>query len=146
MTWGSAVGLTIGESLIHGKGCFAAVRFQQSQRITEYVGQRISSAEAESRRHAFGEHGICDVDYEWAIDGNRGGNATRYINHSCQPNCYVLISEGRIFIHAIREIFPGEEITTNYLYEIYSEEKTCRCRTATCYETTRLAGTTEVWG
>ncbi len=131
----TCVRLAIGKSRIHGKGCFAAIPFHQNQRIAEYVGERISLAEAERRRRAIGEQCICDVDSDWAIDGSRGGNATQYVNHSCQPNSYVIVSGKRIFIYALREIAPGEEITTDYLYELYSDQKTCRCRTATCYET-----------
>ena len=51
----NAFGLTIGESLIHGKGCFAAVAYHAHQQIAEYVGDRISLAEAERRRRAFGD-------------------------------------------------------------------------------------------
>lgn len=138
-----AFGLAIGKSRIHGKGCFAAIPFHQNQRIAEYVGERVSLAEAERRRCAAGEQCICDVDFDWAIDGSRGGNGTQYVNHSCQPNSYVIVFEKRIFIYALREIAPGEEITTDYLYELYSDQTRCRCRTATCYETKSPAAITE---
>lgn len=135
-----AFGLAIGKSRIHGKGCFAAIPFHQNQRIAEYEGERISLAEAERRRCAIGEQCICDVDSDWAIDGSQGGNGTQYVNHSCRPNSYVIVSEKRIFIYALREIVSGEEITTDYLYELYADRTTCRCRTATCDETKGLAG------
>ena len=134
MTARFAFGLTIGNSIIHGKGCFAAIPFHPNQQIAEYVGERISLVEAERRRSAAGEQCICDVDAEWAIDGSRGGNATRYVNHSYQPNSYVVISEGRIFLRALREITPGEEITTDYLDELHSEQVKCRCRATCCDE------------
>jgi SET domain-containing protein len=141
MTARFAFGLTIKESPIHGKGCFATVAFHRNQQIAEYLGERISLAEAKRRRCVSGEQCICDVDSDWAIDGSQGGNGTQYVNHSCQPNAYVIVSERRIFIYALREIAPGEEITTDYLYELYSDQTTCRCRTATCDETS-LAGFT----
>ncbi|HKZ77424.1 MAG TPA: SET domain-containing protein-lysine N-methyltransferase [Pyrinomonadaceae bacterium] len=134
-----AFGLTVARSKIHGKGCFATIPFRQNQQIAEYVGERISLAEAERRRRASRKQHICDVDGEWAIDGNRGGNGTQYVNHSCEPNSYVRVSEGRIFLHALREIAPGEEITTNYLYELSSDQIKCRCLTAACGETVSLA-------
>lgn len=139
-----AFGLAIGKSRIHGKGCFASIPFYQNQQIAEYMGERIPLAEAERRRYKSGEQCICDVDDEWAIDGSRGGNGTQYINHSCEPNSCVIVSDRRIFIYALREIAPGEEITTDYLYELHSDQTTCRCRTPTCDETTSLAGVTEV--
>src|SRR5512141_273951 len=102
-----APGLTIARSKIHGKGCFAAILFCQNQQIAEYVGERISLAEAERRRCASGEQCICDVDAEWAIDGSRSGNGTQYVNHSCQPSSYVIVFQGRIFLNALREIAAG---------------------------------------
>ncbi len=144
LAFGLAFGLAIGKSRIHGTGCFAAIRFRQHQQIAEYVGERISLAEAERRRCAPGEQCICDVDSTWAIDGSRGGNGTQYVNHSCDPNSYVIVSQKRIFIFALRDIAPGEEITTDYLYELYFDQTRCRCRTATCDETTRLAAVAEV--
>lgn len=100
-------------------------------------------AEAARRRCAPGEQCICDVDADWAIDGSQAGNGTQYIDHSCQPNSYVTISEGRIFIHALREIAPGEEITTDYLFEVYSDQTMCCYRTAACDETTSFASAAE---
>ena len=138
-----AFGLSVARSKIHGNGCFATIPFHENQQIAEYVGERISLAEADRRRRTSLEQRICDVDAEWAIDGNRGGNGTQYVNHSCQPNSCVHVSEGRIFLHSLRAIVPGEEITTNYLYELSSEQIKCRCLTATCEEKVSLGGNSE---
>jgi SET domain-containing protein len=140
MNQGLAFGLTVAKSRIHGKGCFAAIKFGEHQQIAEYVGERIPFAEAERRRCTQGEQGICDIDSEWAIDGSRGGNGTHCINHSCHPNAYVIVSGRRIFIHALRGIAPGEEITTDYRYELYSAQIKCRCQSDGCDEPTRPAG------
>lgn len=129
-----ANGLQVAKSSIDGKGCFAAVSFRQNQQIAEYVGERISFAEAECRRGAPGKKCICDIDREWSIDGSLGGNGTQYINHSCDPNSYLVVSGGRVFLHALREIIPGEEITTDYLYEMGLDRTRCNCQTASCVE------------
>ena len=129
-----APGIGVARSRIDGNGCFATAKFCQDQQIAEYIGERISLAEAERRRRAPGKKSICDVDPEWSIDGSRGGNGTQYVNHSCEPNSYLVISEGRVFLHALREIIPGEEITIDYLYELKLDEVECRCRMATCLE------------
>jgi uncharacterized protein len=130
-----AFGLTVARSKIDGKGCFAAIRYRQNQQIAEYVGERISSAEAERRRGASRKQCICDVDSEWAIDGSRGGNGTQYVNHSCRPNAEVIVLSGRIFLYALRQITPGEEITTDYLYELGLDGTRCNCRMPSCWET-----------
>jgi len=137
-----APGLTIARSKIHGQGCFAAILFRQNQQIAEYVGERISLEEAERRRCSSGEQCICDVDAEWSIDGSRGGNGTQYVNHSCQPNSDVIVLRGQIFLYALREITSGEEITTDYLYELGLDGTRCHCRTDSCRETISLAGIT----
>ncbi|SRR6266496_1432839 len=110
-----APGLRVAKSRIDGLGCFAAIYFRQNQKIAEFVGERIALAEAERRRSAPGKKCICDVDPEWSIDGSCGSNGTQYIKHSCEPNSYLIISQGHVFLRALREMASGEEITTDYL-------------------------------
>jgi hypothetical protein len=47
----------------------------------------------------------------------------------------VVVRRGRIFLYALREIAPGEEITTDYLYELGLEGTRCNCRLTSCQET-----------
>jgi SET domain-containing protein len=63
----------------------------------------------------------------WVRDANAGGNIGRFINHSCQPNCYSTIIGKTIWICAARHIESGEELTYNYFTD---GEKViqCRCR------------------
>jgi uncharacterized protein len=126
--------LAIAESEIEGKGCFAAIPFIQGLEIAEYVGERITVEEATRRLQGPGKKCICEVDEHWSIDGSRGGNGTEYINHSCEPNSYLHIIEGRVFLHALRDIAPGEEITTDYLYELQLDSTRCNCGMASCGE------------
>lgn len=42
------------------------------------------------------------------IDGGVKGNAARWINHSCDPNCEADEEGRRIFIKALRNIAAGE--------------------------------------
>ena len=48
------------------------------------------------------------------IDAKHGGNASRWINHSCDPNCEADEDDGRVFIKALRNIEPGEELSYDY--------------------------------
>jgi uncharacterized protein len=137
-----APGLRVAKSRIDGLGCFAAVYFRQNQKIAEFVGERITFAEAERRRSTPGKKCICDVDAEWSIDGSCGGNGTQYVNHSCEPNSYLIISQGQVFLHALKEMAPGEEITTDYLFELALEQTQCNCQAASCLEKIGLAGIT----
>jgi len=110
-------------SPIHGRGVFAVRYIRKGTRIVEYKGQRITNKEADRRyddtkmrrHHTF----LFTLDRKTVIDGaiSAGGGDASYINHSCDPNCEAIISGEKIFIHAIREIYPGAELTYDYQYE-----------------------------
>jgi len=123
MTTGEPLPLfEIRNSRVHGRGAFALRRIPAGTRIIEYVGQRISTAEADARY----EHAdkvshphvlLFVVDKRTVIDAGVGGNDARFINHSCDPNCEVIIEHKRIFIDAQRDIPAGAEITYDYNLE-----------------------------
>ncbi len=130
-------------SKIHGRGVFATRRIRKGTRIIEYVGERISHAEADRRHekrdpddnHTF----LFIVDRRTIIDAGVDGNEARWINHACDPNCESVIEDRRVFIEAIRTIQPGEELA--YDYEIRREKGdpenvdeifACRCGAAAC--------------
>ena len=48
------------------------------------------------------------------IDAKHGGNSSRWINHSCKPNCEADEQDGRVFIKALRNIPAGEELFYDY--------------------------------
>ena len=83
-------------SRIQGKGVFAARDFREGERVVEYTGTLITDAEADAlcddesmrRHHTF----LFAVDDGYVIDGARGGNEARFINHSCDPNCESVIT------------------------------------------------------
>lgn len=134
---------TVRRSSIHGRGVFAAMPIAAGTRIVEYLGERISYAEADARYG--GEYDPAAIvllfiaDKNTVIDAGVGGNAARFINHSCAPNCESVRDSGRVFIEAIRDIVSGEELTYDYWLEL-SEQKIalsqdryrCRCGSAKC--------------
>lgn len=133
----------IRRSRIQGRGAFATRRIRPGQRIIEYAGERISQAEGDRRyvEDGMGRHHtfLFTLDADTLIDGKRGGNASRYINHSCEPNCEAIIEDGRIYIHAKKNIQPGTELTYDYQYErteAHTEEDerfyACRCGSPKC--------------
>jgi SET domain-containing protein len=110
-------------SPIHGRGVFAARLIRRGTRILEYEGERIGNPEADrryddtrmKRHHTF----LFTLDSKTVIDGaiSAGGSDASYINHSCDPNCEAIITDKKIFIHALRTIRPGEELAYDYQYE-----------------------------
>lgn len=76
-------------------------------------------------------------DYE-VVDATVHGNAARFINHSCEPNCYsrVITVDGQkhIVIFASRRIYCGEELTYDYKFPIEdaSNKLPCNCGAKKC--------------
>jgi SET domain-containing protein len=110
--------IQIRRSGVHGKGVFALQDIAEGEELIEYVGEVISWAEAERRHphdpqnpnHTFYFH----IDEDHVIDGLHGGNASRWINHACAPNCEADQQGNRVFIRALRDIAAGEELNFDY--------------------------------
>jgi SET domain-containing protein len=130
-------------SKVHGLGVFALRPIKKRTRIVEYLGERISHAVADRRyadhdendNHTF----LFSVDRGLVIDAGVDGNDARFINHACAPNCESVIEHRRVYIEALRDIAPGEELSYDYqigrergdppnVDQIYA----CRCGATEC--------------
>lgn len=128
---------------VHGRGVFAVANLPADELLIEYLGEvipwttaheRYAESEADDGHTYFFDRGDGTV-----IDGGRGGNASRFINHGCEPNCEAVDDDGHILIQTIRSIAPGEELFIDYQLciddpvtaetrEVYA----CRCGAAAC--------------
>ncbi len=134
--------LRLGRSGVHGYGIFARDFIAQDTKIIEYVGERITKAEAQRRedrrlaRREAGEDGcvyVMELNQRHDIDGEVSWNLARRINHSCGPNCVVLNFSGRIWVVALRDIGAGEELSYDYGFEYADWRKhPCRCGAKEC--------------
>ena len=119
-------------SPIHGFGTFAAAPIRAGLLLIEYIGEKITKTESVRRCEA-GNLFIFELDEKWDIDGGVGWNPARFLNHSCAPNCDAEYIEGQIWIVALREIAPGEELTFNYGYDWEDHrEHPCHCGAPEC--------------
>jgi len=139
----NALAFEIRDSGIAGKGAFAIRPIKSGERLIEYVGERITHAEADRRYddESMDEHHtfLFTISSRTVIDATNGGNEARYINHSCDPNCESEIIRGRVWISAIAAIAIGEELHYDYAYERSGDETDedeqrykCLCGTAKC--------------
>lgn len=139
----SSLPFELRKSSIQGMGAFATRRIPKDMRVIEYTGEHITQDKADeryddesmSRHHTF----LFTLDDDTVIDAAVDGNEARFINHSCDPNCQALIEGKKIFIYALKDIEPGEELVYDYAYERaegMDEESeqlyVCRCGAKNC--------------
>jgi hypothetical protein len=96
-----------------GLGLFATRLIKRRSRIAEYKGPLLTGKAAE-RAEAGSNRYLFEINSRWTIDGKSRKNLARYANHSCNPNAEPIIVKRRVFISALRDIKPGEEITYDY--------------------------------
>jgi hypothetical protein len=131
------------ESGIHGRGVYAVAPIRKGARILEYLGERISHAEADRRYERKSEDDghtfLFIASNRTVIDAGVDGNDARFINHSCNPNCETVIEGSRVYIDAIRNIKPGEELGYDYQLTWESTDDpaelalyACRCGAKKC--------------
>jgi SET domain-containing protein len=133
----------IRRSPIQGKGAFAVRAIPDGTRLIEYAGERLTPKQADARypdvegerHHTY----LFAIDDDIVIDAAVNGNAARFINHSCDPNCDAVVEDGRIWIEAIRDIAPGEELAYDYAYVLEERHSPaakrrypCHCGAASC--------------
>ena len=135
--------IRVRHSKIHGNGVFAVRKIAEGTRVIEYEGKRITEKQAERRfgldadnpHHTF----FFSLESGKLIDGGDAGNDARWINHSCAPNCEAQEEKGRVFIHALRDIQRGEELSYDYgliiderLTKAIRQAYACRCGAPEC--------------
>ena len=134
---------SIRRSPIQGRGAFATERIPAGTRLIEYAGERLTPAQAEARypdvpgerHHTF----LFAIDDDVIVDAAVNGNAARWLNHSCDPNCDVVVEDGRLWIETIRDVRKGEELVYDYA-QILEERHTpaakrrfpCHCGSKRC--------------
>ncbi|KAM3595774.1 uncharacterized protein V6R79_002613 [Siganus canaliculatus] len=122
-------------SEIHGRGLFCKRNIEAGEMVIEYAGTVIRAVLTDKREKYYDGKGIgCymfRIDDFDVVDATMQGNAARFINHSCEPNCYsrVINVDGRkhIVIFALRKIYRGEELTYDYKFPIEDENSKLHC-------------------
>jgi SET domain-containing protein len=112
-----------------GLGLFTQAPIEKGGFIIEYVGEAITTAEADKRGGKY----LFETSKNRTIDGSARSNTARYINHSCSPNCEVEVRRGHILIFAKRDIEAGEELNYDYGKEYFDEYiRPIGCRCSKC--------------
>src|SRR3954451_9211189 len=121
-----------------GLGLFATAPIAKRTYIVEYSGRRLNNKQAEAMEAKNSKY-LYEINSRWTIDGSNRKNIGRYANHSCRPNCETdRRRDGKVFIRAIKNIQPAEEITYDYGRDYVSwfiKPHGCKC--VKCTETRR---------
>jgi len=131
---------------VHGRGVYAAAPIQKGRFVLEYKGEIITWRQALKRHphdpaqphHTFYFH----LDDGHVIDALRSRGWAKWINHSCAPNLEAKQRGYRVFLHAIRDIQPGEELFYDYALIIEGrktakdkKDHACLCGSPNCRKT-----------
>ncbi|CAI9295498.1 unnamed protein product [Lactuca saligna] len=128
-------------SKIHDWGLVALEPIEAEDFVIEYVGELIRSRISDIREQHYERMGIGSsylfrLDDGYVVDATKRGGIARFINHSCEPNCYTKVisvdGQKKIFIYAKRAIVTGEEITYNYKFPLEEKKIPCNCGSRRC--------------
>src|ERR1044072_1270150 len=113
-----------------GLGLFATKPIKKGTRIVRYSGPLLDCDKEED--DAIENKYLFQLTNRWTIDGSVRENIARYINHACKPNAEsdVRPRKRKVFIRAIKNIEPGEEINYDYgtdYFKAYLKPIGCKC-------------------
>ena len=122
-------------SAIAGRGCFADREYAKDELIGEYEGEIITADEGDTRyEHADDDIiWLFDLGNGYCIDAMHTECPMKYVNHSCDPNCYAQVDGNKVFYYAAKLLKKGEELTVDY--ELIAEENEacqCSCNATNC--------------
>ena len=132
-------GVEVRQSGVHGHGVFATRALRAGAEIGRYAGRRYAAGEV----HADWDDGLTylfGLSDGSMIDGAQGGNATRHLNHACEPNVEAVEAYGaadrlEVVISARRRIGVGEELFLDYALDVAGDDPAdypCACGSARC--------------
>jgi hypothetical protein len=113
-----------------GLGLFATKPIKKGTKIIRYFGPLLDSKK--KKDDAIENKYLFELNDRWTIDGSVRKNVARYINHACKPNAEsdVKPRKRKVFIRAIKNIEPGEEINYDYgtdYFKAYLKPIGCKC-------------------
>jgi hypothetical protein len=113
-----------------GLGLFATQPIKKGTKIVRYFGPILDSKK--KKEDAIENKYLFELNNRWTIDGSVRENVARYINHACRPNAEsdVKPRKRKVFIRAIKNIAPGEEINYDYgtdYFKAYLKPIGCKC-------------------
>lgn len=119
------------KTLHKGYGLFSRNPIKQHEAILVYEGQIMPMEIADAKR-------AIQLNHYFALELLTKGCLENYVNHSCQPNCWLdLKTTGVPILRALRDINADEELCYNYNTVEYNLLDAftmfhCRCEAPSC--------------
>ncbi|CAB3374360.1 Hypothetical predicted protein [Cloeon dipterum] len=125
-----------------GWGLTALQDLKQGTFVIEYVGEVLTKEEFQRRKQEYINNKerhfyFLELSGNHFIDARNKGNLSRFINHSCEPNCesshWMVSGERRVGLFTLRDVKAGEELTFNYGWRSDgSNNQQCLCGAESC--------------
>lgn len=127
-----------------GWGLISIDGIKQGGLVQEYVGEVVDEKTKEGRLVEWSKEHPNDPNYYlmqlepgWYIDARLEANLSRFINHSCEPNCHLVQMNvngfARVGVFALKDIAPGEFLSYDYQFDTKDGDKfVCRCGASKC--------------
>ena len=126
------VEVKVKQSLIEGRGLFAAAPIRARQKLGNLAGELVTQAEGRRRAKRLRRISIVELGKNRSLDASRSGNDLRYINHSCMPNTFIRILGTAVEFYALRALSSGEELTCDYGETHHEGTRRCKCGSPGC--------------
>ncbi|CAL5020960.1 unnamed protein product [Urochloa decumbens] len=124
-----------------GWGAVALEPLEKGDFVIEYVGEVIDDVICEKRlwdirKREDKNFYMCEISKDFTIDATFKGNVSRFLNHSCDPNCklekWQVDGETRVGVFASHSVKVGEPLTYDYRFVHFGEKVKCHCEAAKC--------------
>lgn len=112
-----------------GRGVFVKKEIKAKTIIGEYTGEKIEIEKYDLEKDREGLY-LMFLDDKYAIYPDLTKVDIHLVNHSCEPNCWILNHKGHIYFFVLHDVKIGEELTISYL--LPPKDKTCNPCTHGC--------------
>lgn len=133
--------IRVAPSGVHGLGAFATRAMPAFVLLGLYEGRRYSQQEVAARAWDDQLTYLFALSNQETIDGAKGGNGTRHLNHSCDPNCEAVEEyddAGQLVLkfQTIMAVEAGDELFIDYCLTADDgsppSDYPCHCGSANC--------------
>ncbi|KAK9395984.1 histone-lysine N-methyltransferase SETD2 [Crotalus adamanteus] len=125
-----------------GWGLRAAKDLPSNTFVLEYCGEVLDHKEFKTRVKEYARNKnihyyFMALKNDEIIDATQKGNCSRFMNHSCEPNCetqkWTVNGQLRVGFFTTKLVTSGSELTFDYQFQRYGKEaQKCFCGSANC--------------